>query len=148
MYTIKHLFLVSAVAALAACGGGGEEGDLGRTFQRHDVSPAETISVKAGTYVALAVDSQTLGPALASQTWKAVPVGATDGEIEFTDSACEDATKSSRDVPGSDKVVSTWHCETSVRAAAGSKGQFRIINTAIDAEGNSEQDDVLLVVTP
>lgn len=136
------------LASVTACGGG-EDSDPGtaNTFQAYTVD-VDRASAKAGTYIAASAEFKTLGPTIESVTWSYMLVGNAAGTLTLSDETCTNAQVNVRSVAGSDKKASTWRCETTVMGPSGSKGQFRLVATAVDSDGNTARDETVVTITP
>ena len=135
------------VASLAACGGG-EDADPGiaDTFQTYKVN-VDRLEAKAGVNIAASADFTTFGPTIKQAYWRYRPIGDATGTLSFSDEACADAQINNRTVEGTDKKRSIWRCETTVTGQTGTKGQFRLLATAIDSDGNTAQDAIVITIT-
>lgn len=145
-YTNAIAALLAAVM-LSACGGG-DDSEAASAFDRHSVSPQGVITAKAGEYVHIAVESQVFGEGatIASQTWSYTMQGKASGTLELADPDCANARKVSR--AAANGTVVNWQCNTSVVAAAGSKGDFVLTAVVTDGAGNTELDSLTLHIVP
>lgn len=148
MRPIALLASLSFVAALQACGGGSDDVPaVANTFRTYTVN-VNTQSVKAGSYINATAEFQTFGPSISSVTWHYSHTNNAKGELAFSDVDCALGRKNTREVNGSDKVVTIWQCDTSVLAESGSKGEIMLIATAVDSDGNTADDQILISITP
>jgi hypothetical protein len=147
----KPLFVAATalvLASLSACGGG-EDADPGvaNTFLTYSVQ-VDRQEAKVGVNVAAAADFVTFGPTIKQAYWLYEPMGDATGQLSISDDACVNAQVNVQTAAGSDKKRATWRCETSVRGLAGAKGKFRLVATAVDSDGNTAKDDIVLTITP
>ena len=69
--TLRLTLSAVMLASLAACGGGGGSGADGpeNTIVKHDVLPAQTVTVMAGGSVPVSAYAETFGPTIKSLVW-------------------------------------------------------------------------------
>lgn len=148
MRYLKLALVLSLASALAACGGGGDENEtMAATFQTNVVNVSSQ-TVEAGNIINGVAEFKTFGPTIESVYWEVIATTDSVGILTFSDAACASPEINNRDVAGSEKKSSLWRCQTEIIAPDGSKGNFRVFATAIDSNGNTAKDEVLVTVTP
>jgi hypothetical protein len=148
MRIYKLALAVSLAATLAACGGGGDENEtMAATFQTYAVDVSSQ-TVKAGDVITGVAEFKTYGPLIESVRWEAMETTQSVGLVTFGDPDCSSPLINNRDVAGTERKSSYWKCETPIFASYGTKGNFRVIATAIDTNGNTAKDEILVTVNP
>lgn len=151
----RSKFKISMLAAtalasivLTGCGGGDEEhGSLNiPELRTHTVSPADSSSAKIGMRLPIDSYTETFGATIDSVEWDVEPIADAEGDLKIADPTCTKGEKSTRTVPGSEKVIKALSCETNVMAQEGAKGDFEVTSRVTLSNGATKSASFIFTV--
>lgn len=142
--------LLSMVAALSACGGGGSVQSTSKGSDSVNLNTPGSLSISAGDLSFLSGTAESFPNKLSTLVWTVTPLDAVAGALLSVTQNKDCADSSQKTQTGSTGVSkSTWDCTATISAPANltKDSTYNVSLTATDSKGNSSVSATKVTVT-